>query len=203
MPTIPNSGPATAATSNLVASERDYPLLRRRRILVAKRLQLTVMGWVLFEVVAAVAVMIVAVLLPLVRDVKAGEAHGAIDVKAAAALSSMHSGIWIAGLTALVLVALHSIRTSHRIAGPLFRFRTIYRAIAAGAAPAPVQLRRADLLHEDAAALNEALTEIGRRADERKRSRELLRELRPLATPETARRIDAVLSDSKTAGATP
>jgi methyl-accepting chemotaxis protein len=155
------------------------------------------MGWVLFEVVAAVALTIGAVLLPVVAEVREGEERGAIDFKAAAALSSLHSGVWIAGLIALVLVALHSIKTSHRIAGPLYRFRAVYRALAEGGSPSSVMLRRGDLLHEDAAALNDALAEIRRRAEESRRARELLLELRPSATAETARRIDSILEGSR------
>lgn len=192
-----DSGSSAASVPDVGATARDYPLFRRRRYLVAKRLQLTVMGWVLFEVAAAVAVTIGAVLLPLVREVREGEARGAIDLKSAAALSTLHSGIWIAGLLALLTVALHSIKTSHRIAGPLYRFRTIYRAIAGGAAPESVRLRRNDLLHDDAADLNDALAAIRRRAEERGRAHALLRELRPLATAETAGRIDALLEPSR------
>jgi len=54
----------------------------------------------------------------------------------------------------------HSILTSHRIVGPLYRFRVVFSEVKAGNLVPWVGLRRRDLLIKEADALNEMLVSL-------------------------------------------
>ena len=46
--------------------------------------------------------------------------------------TTLHDSIWPAFPIALLLILIHSVFFSHRIAGPLYRFRNVFKAISQG-----------------------------------------------------------------------
>lgn len=75
------------------------------------------------------------------------------------------SRLWPAALVTVILFAVHGLFVSHRIAGPLVRFRRVYRDIGQGDLSQRVATRQSDPLPSQAAALNDMTSELGRRVD--------------------------------------
>lgn len=122
------------------------------------------------------------VLLPLMRTV--GDARGGFEKRELGAqilLFLDRRAMPVLVLVALVIF-LHSIRTSHRVAGPLFRFRALLRSMAGGDLSMRVRIRPGDYLQEEARTFDQALAGLRERLGEiRERSLGLERELADLA----------------------
>ncbi len=124
----------------------------RRRYLVSR----SQAHLVLYQVVYyAVFVLVLSAGLwgPLVLEMSEdGEAADRAAV--ARVLLYMHGRIWPLAALLLVVSAVHSIFITHRVVGPLVRFRRVFRSIAAGRLAQQVVLRKKDYLDDEAAALN-------------------------------------------------
>lgn len=70
---------------------------------------------------------------------------------------SLHERVWIPLLVVLGLLAFHSLFFSHRIAGPLYRFRSIFKAIAEGDLTICANIRKGDYLRKEADGLDEMI----------------------------------------------
>lgn len=81
-------------------------------------------------------------------------------LEAANQFLSLHARIWPGILIVFVLLVLHSILISHRIAGPLYRFRSFFKAVADGHLGGRVRIRKNDYLHEDAQAINDMISSL-------------------------------------------
>ena len=84
------------------------------------------------------------------------------------ALVEPYARLWPALFIVLVLLAFHSVLLTHRIAGPLYRFRSVLRAVAEGDLSVLVRIRptdyltrEADLLNEMIAALRQKISSVG------------------------------------------
>jgi len=72
----------------------------------------------------------------------------------------LHDSIWPAFPIALVLIAIHSVFFSHRIAGPLYRFRNVFKAIGQGDLTVTAKIRKRDYLQQEAGSLGEMVGEL-------------------------------------------
>lgn len=72
----------------------------------------------------------------------------------------LHSRFWPAVLVASILLVLHGVFFSHRIAGPLYRFREIFRRVAAGDLTVRTSIRKGDYLQTEAACLGEMVSAL-------------------------------------------
>jgi methyl-accepting chemotaxis protein len=88
---------------------------------------------------------------------------------------SLHTRVWPAASILFVLLIVHSVLVSHRIAGPLYRFRTFFQAISAGNLSGRVTIRKHDYLHEDARAISAMMASLRDRISSVKRCHEELR----------------------------
>lgn len=151
-------------------------LLRRRRFLIHRRIQYALLFSSLGHVLLVTTVVGVVLFLPLWMDLHGEEATSEAAARAARQILYLHARFWPAIGLALVLTALDSIRTSHRIAGPLFRFSQVLREVRAGRVPDRIVLREGDLLRVECDEINAALVEVRRKVDEIHEARlELLR----------------------------
>lgn len=75
--------------------------------------------------------------------------------EAAAQFLVLHRRVWPPLIITLVLLTLHSVFFSHRIAGPLYRFHTVYKAVARGELTVRTGIRKRDFLQKEADALRE------------------------------------------------
>ncbi len=78
----------------------------------------------------------------------------AVEGPAAALFLYLHARMWPALLVVLTLFVVHSMLFSHRIAGPLLRFRRIFQRIGDGDLSMEVRIRHGDYLHPEVEALN-------------------------------------------------
>jgi nitrogen fixation/metabolism regulation signal transduction histidine kinase len=72
----------------------------------------------------------------------------------------LHTKFWPAVLLALLVIALHSIRTSHKIAGPLYRLNLVFAAMKEGNLPQRIKLRKGDYLLKEAELMNQTLESL-------------------------------------------
>lgn len=72
----------------------------------------------------------------------------------------LHDSIWPAFPVALTLIVLHSVFFSHRIAGPLYRFRSVFKSISQGDLTVTTSIRKRDYLQQEAGGLGEMIGEL-------------------------------------------
>ncbi|MBK9998904.1 MAG: methyl-accepting chemotaxis protein [Nitrospira sp.] len=67
----------------------------------------------------------------------------------------LHSRFWPVVAVVSLLLLVHGVFFSHRIAGPLYRFRRIFQSVASGDLTVRTSIRKADYLHVEAQCLGE------------------------------------------------
>jgi len=111
------------------------------------------LGWAAL-VVVLFAPLVVAVLAPATADEQ---------VRTASVFLELHGRIWLGLFLALALSIVHVATLTHRMAGPLVRFRRVFRDVADGDVSMRVRVRRKDYLHAEAAALDRMTFRLRRR----------------------------------------
>jgi methyl-accepting chemotaxis protein len=72
----------------------------------------------------------------------------------------LHQYVWPALAVASVLMLVHALFFSHRIAGPLYRFRTVFEEVGRGNLLVSTKIRRNDLLREEADCLGQMVDSL-------------------------------------------
>ena len=75
----------------------------------------------------------------------------------------MHERFWLLALLCIGIIVLGAVRFSHRIAGPLVRYKRNLRLMAAGKLPPALRTRRGDYLQEEVRCLNAAAAGVAAR----------------------------------------
>jgi methyl-accepting chemotaxis protein len=78
-------------------------------------------------------------------------------VKASHIILFLHENFWPPVLFALLAIGLHSVRISHKIAGPLYRINIFFKDVIKGISPKPIKLRNDDFLSEEVTVINQAM----------------------------------------------
>jgi methyl-accepting chemotaxis protein len=73
----------------------------------------------------------------------------------------IHSRLWPVVLAIFIILSVHSIRISHKIAGPLYRFRAIFKQIAQGEISGSFRIRKGDFLANEKLRLEEMMQALG------------------------------------------
>ena len=131
--------------------------LRRRRFLINRPLQISLLLNSLLHVFFFVAVTAVSLFLPPMLELRHFEAHSEKTVQAANQMLYLHDYFWPAVLLVLIAIFLDSIRTSHKIAGPLLRFNQTLEEIGRGKLPPSIRIRKGDFLLDEAEVINRML----------------------------------------------
>jgi methyl-accepting chemotaxis protein len=76
----------------------------------------------------------------------------------------MHERLWFLVLACALIVLVSAIKLSHRIAGPLVRYKRNLRLVAEGKLPSPLRTRPGDYLAEEVECLNAAVAGIAERS---------------------------------------
>jgi methyl-accepting chemotaxis protein len=145
-------------------------LFFKRRHLLVDRFQyrLVVISAAHFGMV--ILVLLVALLLPLMLQLDDPSATYIEKQRAADVLLFFNEKLWLPLIAVFLLLTVHSLFISHRIAGPLYRFQMVFKALAEGNLGIRANIRKHDYLHTHARALNamiEALeTRIRKLADQ-------------------------------------
>ena len=133
-------------------AKRPY---KRRQILV-DRFQYRLVLINLLYFLTILLIFSAALFLPLIIQIESSTPLSEQEAVATQFLA-LHARVWPALLLAFLLLAIHSIIVSHRIAGPLIRFRNTFKAVATGDLSVRVTIRKHDYLGHEADILNEMI----------------------------------------------
>jgi hypothetical protein len=141
-------------------------LIRRKNFLIDKKLQISILVLNLGYAAILFAVIAAALFAPLVFELRNNDPASVEAYEAASTILYLHRKFWLPVCLTLLLLALHSLKTTHRIAGPLFRFRSIFKSIETGTIPDPLKLRRNDFLAAERDSINRMLASLRMQAGE-------------------------------------
>jgi methyl-accepting chemotaxis protein len=134
------------------------PVLFRRQVIVEgfqTRFLVLQFAWLFAFLALFVAAIFGPLLWPLFRPEASAE-----QVEAATQFLTLHRTLWPAVLVLFLGLAFVYVRVSHRVAGPLYRFKKVFGEVGAGRLTTRVRLRQKDYLKEEASALDEMIQSI-------------------------------------------
>lgn len=131
---------------------------RRRILLESFQYRLLVINLVYF--VTILLIFAGALFLPIILQLRSGSLSVIEQGEVAGLFLTLHARVWPAMFVVFVLLALHSVLVSHRIAGPLYRFRSIFKAVAEGDLSIRANLRKTDYLGKESDSLNEMIVSL-------------------------------------------
>lgn len=140
----------------------SQPFFRRRIFISDLQYRLLVVNLLYF--CAIVLIFAAVVFLPLMVQLRSGSmASPAEAEQVATEFLFLHARLWPALLLVLGLLALHSVIVSHRLAGPLYRFRRVLETVAEGDLSVRAKIRRNDYLTNEVAVINEMIEALAKR----------------------------------------
>lgn len=134
--------------------------MRRRRILIsAFQYRLLMVDIAHFGTIVLIFALVV--FLPLMLQLRSSTSRSPAEAQELAdAFLFLHARLWPALILVLILLAFHSVLISHRIAGPLYRFQRVFRAVAEGDLSVRATIRRRDYLTQEADLVNEMIAAL-------------------------------------------
>jgi general secretion pathway protein G len=140
----------------------------RRRQLVVRGFQRQFVLHQLAWLIAYLLVFAAVLLVPIASRLDDGNAEQRLQ--AAAQFLFFHQHLWTTLGGVLIVAAVALIKASHRIAGPLYRFRSVFEAVAAGDLTVNGRVRRGDYLSLESDALQAMLASLRDRIGEAQRA---------------------------------
>lgn len=129
---------------------------QRKRFLVAPFQYRLVLASFIY-IASSILVFTGALFAPLLLELGSENSTFEQRTEAANQFLSLHARLWPAFIILVVLLSLHSILVSHRIAGPLVQFQRIFDSVTAGDLSARVRVRQGDYLVKEADSINRML----------------------------------------------
>lgn len=129
---------------------------KRRRLLV-DRFQYRLVAVSAGHFGLVLLVFLAAMMLPLMLQLDDPSATYLEKQRVAEVLLFFHEQMWLPLIAVFLLLTVHSLSVSHRIAGPLYRFRAVFKSLAEGDLAVRANIRKNDYLHTDARALNQMI----------------------------------------------
>lgn len=129
----------------------------KRRHLIVDRFQYRLVAISTVHFGLVLLVFLVAMLLPLMLQLDDPSASYIEKQRVADVLLFFNDQLWLPMAAVFLLLTVHSLFVSHRIAGPLYRFRMVYKALAGGNLSIRATIREHDYLQTDARALSEMI----------------------------------------------
>lgn len=111
---------------------------------------------------------------PLLWDLGTVDMDGGYEEQAIVMLY-LHERFWFLAAMCLVIVVIGAVRYSHRVAGPMVRYKRNLKLLAEGKFPPPLRTRPADFMKEEVSCLNKAVIGVGERVDAIRRAQAELR----------------------------
>jgi methyl-accepting chemotaxis protein len=139
---------------------------RRKKQVVNRRLQLRFAMVCIAYALAFASILGLVFFLPPMIQLQTGDPYSPQTLQAADRFLFLHGNFWPVVLISLIAIGLHAIRLSHRLAGPLYRYKRIFRSLKEGKIPEAIHPRRGDYLLEETAALNQMLDALRVRLSE-------------------------------------
>lgn len=126
---------------------------KRTRFLV-DTVQYKLLAVTLIYILIAITLSTFLMFLPSVVQLSMGDASDA-QIEAAREILLLHKRFWPAIIAVTALLTIHSLFLFHRIFGPLYRFREIFRQVEKGNLTTPVGIRKNDFLHTEEQGIRE------------------------------------------------
>jgi len=146
-----------------------------RKVLVS-RVQWKLVGIIATHFVLVIVIFLGALYTPIVMRLGSGDISSPEVQGAAREFLTLHTRLWIPLLGAFALLLLHNVLVTHRIAGPLWRFRRYLKAVGDGDLSSSISFREKDYLQEDAEvathmvkSLRDKIAHLGRQIGEANR----------------------------------
>ena len=133
----------------------------RHTFLINKNLQYTLLFSALRYVFLFFTVVGAALFIPLFVELGNGSGSSwEVQQAVAGTILYLHANFWPAALLSLVLICLLSIRTSHRIAGPLYQITLVLESLKNGNLSKAVLVRKGDRLAAEVDVANQMLDRL-------------------------------------------
>ena len=133
-------------------------LMRRRTYIVDKKLQYRLLGYNAIYFFITVTALSLALFTPLIFEISDPTLSPRQQAEVAGKILYLHSYLWPALLTVLVILGFHSVLVSNKIAGPLFRFRATFQKIVEGDISGSARIRKGDLLINEQTKIDEMIS---------------------------------------------
>ena len=140
-------------------------LISRRSYLINREFQLGLLGRALISAVGIYLIIATAILYPLVESLQTVNPDVKGQAEVAALFLRLHVGFPLVALLTLMATALFSLRTSHRVAGPLFSIMRTLGRIRDGVIPSRTRTRDGDYFGREAEMINDVLGSIRERVE--------------------------------------
>jgi methyl-accepting chemotaxis protein len=139
---------------------------RRRKFIVNRKLQYHFLMISLLYASFFACSIAAFLFIPLIIQLHSLDPMSADASQPALEFLYLHANYWPAVIISFAIIALHSIATSHKVAGPLYRFSRIFNAIKRGCLPKPIRLRKGDYLQDEMEQLNQMIGSLRTRLEE-------------------------------------
>ncbi|WP_136809553.1 methyl-accepting chemotaxis protein [Desulfosediminicola flagellatus] len=130
-----------------------------RKQLIVDNIQYKFMAIILIYVLVTIIISGLMMFLPSIIELSSGEAT-ARQQRAAQEILLMHKRFWPALIVVLFFISAHSMLIFHRIFGPLYRFRGIFKMVKNGDLSVVAKIRKNDFLHTEEIAIREMITSL-------------------------------------------
>ncbi len=138
---------------------------RRRQVIVEGfhgRFVVVQLAWIAALMLLLAMLLFTPLIGSLLRD------DGVVEAEVANRFLLLHETLWPLLFGLFAAAAAVTIKMSHRVAGPLYRFRLAFAQIAAGDLTATVTTRQHDYLRDEATALQQMVVELRNRVQRAK-----------------------------------
>ncbi len=136
-----------------------YRSYKRRRLLIDKT-QYKLLGVYLVHFVAVLVIVFSALVIVFTRQLEHSSLTAFQRQEVAAKIMWFYGQMWPFMWGIFMLLFIHSIYVTHKIAGPLYRIREVLKMVKRGNLTAKVKLRSGDYLRAEEQAVNEAIQSI-------------------------------------------
>lgn len=135
---------------------------KRRQILVGS-VQYWLLAFNLLYFLATLVLFLAALFVPLMAQLERRSVSFAEQRTSAEQFLMLDTRLWPAVGILFMLMVVHSVLISHKVAGPLYRFRSVFKTVAEGNLAVRANLRKGDYLTNEADSLNEMIASVGAR----------------------------------------
>jgi len=131
--------------------------------MIVSRMQYRLLLGNLLYLFSVVVLFFAALVAPVIMDLFDDSLSAAARDQAARQLLVLHERVWFAVPIIVALCIFHSIIVSHRIAGPLYRFKRIFADMGNGDLTMHVRVRRSDYLSHEADVMTDTIRSLADR----------------------------------------
>lgn len=137
---------------------KKFKIYNRRFLVDAFQLRLIAVA--AFHFLLVVVLFVIALFAPVVVALDSGDIWDTGVQAAAHTFLTLHKYLWAPLLGAFILLVLHNVLVTHRVAGPLLRLRRYFKAVGDGDLRNPIEFRKHDYLTKEAIAASEMVAAL-------------------------------------------